>query len=53
MSGAIIAIVISVLSAAVVILALAYSSLVAEHRRLLDVHDALLRELEAARSDTP
>lgn len=31
----------------------AYSSLVAEHRRLEDVHDALLRELEAARSNTP
>ena len=35
-----------------VLLALAYSSLVAEHRRLLDVHDQVLRELEAARSNT-
>ena len=45
---AIIAFIISIAAlAAVVILALAYSSLVREHRRLLDVHDALLRELEA------
>jgi hypothetical protein len=37
-----------------VLLALAYDSLVAEHRRLEDVHDALLRELEAeAEHDTP
>ena len=47
MSAFIIAVVISVLIVYIVILALAYSSLVAEHRRLLDVHDALLRELEA------
>ena len=47
MSTFIIAVVISVLIVYIVILALAYSSLVREHRRLLDVHDALLRELEA------
>jgi hypothetical protein len=37
---------ITALASAVVVLALAYGSLVAEHRRLEDVHDALLRELE-------
>lgn len=52
MSTVIIGIVISVLIVYIVILALAYSSLVAEHRRLLDVHDQVLRELEAERSNT-
>ena len=47
MSTFIIAVVISVLIVYIVILALAYSSLVREHRRLQDVHDQVLRELEA------
>jgi hypothetical protein len=38
--------------AVALLLALAYGSLVAEHRRLLAVHDALLREIEAAAQDT-
>ena len=34
------------------VMGLAYASLVAEHRRLTDVHDRVLRELEARSGET-